>query len=96
MSKVINKSTSINIRLDTETRRQLQEFADQLGIPATALAVANIKQMLRSGEVRFAPSLEPTPYLKKLITQAEHDLETDTGITTLRSKADIDEFFSSL
>ncbi len=96
MSKIMNRSTSINIRLDTETRQKLQKFADHLGIPATTLAAANIKQMLRVGEVRFTPSIEPTPYLKKLIIGAERDLQTNTGITTIRNKADLDSFFDSL
>jgi hypothetical protein len=96
MSKVINKTTSMNIRLDVETRQKLQQFADHLGIPATTLAAANIKQMLRTGEVRLSPSLEPTPYLRKLIKVAESDYKAGKDITTIGNATELDAFFDSL
>jgi antitoxin component of RelBE/YafQ-DinJ toxin-antitoxin module len=80
MSKTIAKTTSMNIRLDENTRRELQKFADKLGIPATTLAAANIKQMLRSGEIHLTTTLEPTPYLEKIIKEAEADYKAGRNI----------------
>jgi DNA-damage-inducible protein J len=74
MSKITTKTTSMNVRLDNGTRQQLQALADDLGIPATSLVVANIKQMLRSGEVRLTTTLEPTPYLEDIMRQADKDI----------------------
>jgi|GEM_PF-759434 hypothetical protein len=75
MTKVATKTTTMNLRLDVETRQQLQSYADNLGIPATTLVVANIKQLLKSDEVRFTRTLEPTPYLVKIMEQTEADIK---------------------
>lgn len=75
MTKVTTKSTTMNLRLDNTTRRELQTFADKLGIPATTVVVANIKQMLRDGELRLEPTLEPTPYLVKIMEKTEADIK---------------------
>jgi DNA-damage-inducible protein J len=74
MSKTTIKTTSMNVRLDVGTRQQLQALADDLGIPATSLVVANIKQMLRSGEVRLTTTLEPTPYLEEIMRRTDKDI----------------------
>lgn len=74
MSKTTTKTTSMNVRLDVSTRQQLQALANDLGIPATSMVVANIKQMLRSGEVRLTTTLEPTPYLEDIMRQADNNL----------------------
>lgn len=94
MSKATTKTTSINIRLDEETRRKLQTFADKLGIPATTLAAANIKQMLRTGEVRLTTTLEPTPYLEKIMRQVDADIKTGKNIS--KAYDSVDDFFSDL
>src|SRR6266536_355657 len=81
MTRITTKSTSMNIRLDEKTRRELQVFADKVGIPATTLAAATIKQMLRTGEVRLTTTLEPTPYLRKIINEAEADYAAGRNIS---------------
>lgn len=96
MSKSVTKTTSMNIRLDNETRRKLQLFADQMGVPATTLAAANIKQMLRSGEVRLTAELTPTPHLKKLIREAEADYAANKNIITISDEVELKSFFDSL
>jgi len=84
----------MNIRLDEETRYKLQIFADKLGIPATTLAAANIKQMLRAGEVRLTTTLEPTPHLEKIMRQADVDIKAGKNISKAYDNAD--DFFSDL
>jgi antitoxin component of RelBE/YafQ-DinJ toxin-antitoxin module len=81
MSKTTTRTTSMNIRLDEDTRRELQEFADRIGIPATTLAAANIKQMLRSGEVRLTTTLDPTPYLEKLMRETDKDIKAGKNLS---------------
>jgi len=84
----------MNIRLDEDTRRRLQTFADKLGIPATTLAAANIKQMLRAGEVRFTTALEPTPYLEKIMREADADIKAGRNLS--KAYDNVDDFFSDL
>ena len=94
MSKTTTKTTSMNDRLDTATRQQLQALADDLGIPATSLVVANIKQMLRSGEVRLTATLEPTPYLEDIMRQADKDIATGKNLSKVYNN--VDDFFADL
>ena len=65
------KTSILNIKTDPETKEQLKAFATNLGLPVSALLNAQIKQMLRTGKVEFEKTLEPTPYLEKLIKEAE-------------------------
>lgn len=46
--------------MDKETRKKLQEFAGQIGLPATSLVNVSIKQMLRDQQVTFGRTIEPT------------------------------------
>lgn len=71
----------MNIRMDEQTRQQLQAFAAQLGMPATSLVNATIKQMLRAQKVTFSTALEPTPYLRKIIEEAEADYKAGKNIS---------------
>ena len=86
----------MNIRMDEDTRRKLKDFSSQIGIPATSLVNASIKQMLRSHQATFTTDLEPTPYLEKLIKEAEADYRAGRGITTINNKVELEAFFDSL
>lgn len=77
----MSKNITMNIRLDEDTRRELRDFAAEIGIPATTLVNASIKQMLRTREVTFRAALEPTPSLEEAIREAELDYETKSNIT---------------
>ena len=66
--------------MDEKTRRELKDFATQIGIPASSLVNAGIRQMLRSREVTFTTALEPTPYLQKIIKEAEADYKAGRNI----------------
>jgi len=84
----------MNIRFDEDTRRELQIFADGLGIPATTLVSASIKQMLRVGEVRFTANLEPTPYLENIMREVDADIAVEKNLSPAFTSAD--DFFGDL
>ena len=95
MTKITTKTTSMNIRLDVDTRQKLQAFADELGIPASSLVTANIRAMLRKGEILLS-TLEPTPYLEKAVKEAEADYDAGENITTTTTDGETLEFLRSL
>lgn len=76
----MSKNTAMNIRMDESTRRELNNFASELGVPANSLVNATIKQMLRTRSVTFS-TLEPTPYLEKIIKEAEADYKAGKNIS---------------
>jgi antitoxin component of RelBE/YafQ-DinJ toxin-antitoxin module len=92
----MNKTITMNIRMDEDTRRKLKDFSGQIGIPATSLVNACIKQMLRSRQATFTTDLEPTPYLEKLIKEAEADYKARRNITIIKNKTELEAFFDSL
>lgn len=83
----------LNIKTDPETKQQLKAFAAQMGIPVSSLLNAQIKQMLRTGEVRLTAALEPTPYLKKLIREADDDIKNGRTYGPFDS---VDKMFDAL
>lgn len=88
--------TILNIKTDPQTKRQIQDFAAELGVPVSVILNAQIKQMLRDRKVVLSTELEPTPYLVKIMEQVEHDLSSGRNITHTRSKREAIEHLSSL
>jgi len=84
----MNKTTTMNIRMDEATRRELQDFAEQIGIAATSLVNASIRQMLRTREVTFNTGFEPTPYLEKILGESDRDIKAGKNISPAFDSAD--------
>lgn len=80
------KTTMMNIRIDEDTRRELREFATEIGMPAASLVNACIKQMLRSREVTFSTALSPTPHLAEMIATAEADYKAKRNISVTETE----------
>ena len=76
----MSKTSTINIRVDERTHQELKKFAEHIGIPASSLVNASIRQMLRTREVAFSTSLKPTAYLQNIIEEAEADYTEDRNI----------------
>ena len=84
----------MNIRMDKETRQALKDFAIQIGIPATSLVNASIRQMLRTRQVTFGTDLEPTPYLEKLLGEVDRDIKAGDNLSPVFES--VDEMFKHL
>lgn len=64
-------NATINIKVDPETKQQVQEFAAELGLPVSAIINAQLKQMLRDRKIELSTALKPTPYLTTIMEQVE-------------------------
>lgn len=89
-------TTTLNVKIDVETKRMLKQFADELGVPVSSLVNGTIKQMLRDRKVTFSTALEPTPYLEKIMREADEDLKTGKNITSFDSHEKALEHLRSL
>lgn len=96
MYNVHMSKTIINIKTDAKTKRELKQFAAELGMPMTAIINAQIKQMLRSRTVTLTTDLQPTPYLEKIIEEAEADYSAGKNITHVTSEAELEAYLTSL
>ena len=92
----MSKTITMNIRMDEDTRQKLKEFAGQVGIPATSLVNASIKQMLRNQQVTLSTALEPTPYLEKIIREAEADFKAGKNINRTKSRVELETYLNSI
>jgi addiction module RelB/DinJ family antitoxin len=86
----------LSIKTDEQTKKELQAFAKELGLTSTALVNALIKQSLRTKHVELSTSLEPTPYLQKLIKEAEADYAAGRNITTVNTREELEDYLNSL
>ena len=60
----------LSIRTDDKTKKEIADFASSVGLSVSAFATVILKQAVREGRVVLTPTLEPTPYLEKIMRQA--------------------------
>ena len=89
-------TATLNIKTDPATKQQLKEFAAHVGLPVSALMNAQIKQMLRKGKVEFDTGPTPTPYLQKIIKEAEADYKAGRNITRVNNRKELEDYLNSL
>jgi addiction module RelB/DinJ family antitoxin len=66
--------TAINIKVDKKVKESSQKLAEELGLSLSAVINASLKQFVRTKEVSFSISRKMTPYLERVIAEAEKDL----------------------
>jgi addiction module RelB/DinJ family antitoxin len=71
----------LSVRTDDETKQQITDFAASVGLSVSAFVTVVLKQAVREGRVVLAPTLEPTPYLEKIMRKAEADLKIGRNIS---------------
>jgi antitoxin component of RelBE/YafQ-DinJ toxin-antitoxin module len=79
-------NTLLSIKTDEQTKSDLQAFAAELGISSTAFVNMVVRQALRDRRIVLSTELEPTPYLEKIMGDAEIDYKADKDITHTKGK----------
>jgi antitoxin component of RelBE/YafQ-DinJ toxin-antitoxin module len=77
---------TLTIRTDNATKQAIADFAASLGLSTSAFITAATLQAIRDGQLTLSPVLEPTPYLEKIMREADEDLKHDRNITHTNSK----------
>lgn len=88
--------TTLTIRTDNATKQTITNFASSLGLSASAFITAATLQAVREGQLTLSPVLEPTPYLDKIMLEAEEDIKNDRNITHTNSKEEAVSHLKSL
>lgn len=81
------KTSMITIKVDPKTKTAIQEVAEDLGLSLSALTNAFYKQVARERHVEFSVGLSPTPYLEKILEDAEEDFRTGKNLSPVFSNA---------
>ncbi len=66
--------TQTSIKIDPKTKKEATRLAEELGLSLSSVINASLKQFVRNRELVVADSLTPTPYLEKVLREAENDL----------------------
>ena len=67
--------TMITLKADTVIKRQAQELAENMGLTLSSLLNAFLHQFVAKRSFDLSVDLEPSPYLEKIIEQAEKDIK---------------------
>lgn len=89
-------STALTIRTEPSTKKMIADFAASVGLSTSAFATAILLQAVREQRVLLTPSLEPTPYLQKLMKDAKADRKANRNFIAVNNKAELDNFFKEL
>ena len=82
----IMNNVLLSIKTDENTKRELKDFAAELGVSSTALVNLVIKQALRDKRIVLSTELKPTPYLEQVMRDADVDHKVDRNITHTNTK----------
>ncbi len=85
---------TVTIRTDIKTKQAIANFAASLGLSTSAFITAVTLQAVREQRVVLTPTLEPTPYLKKIMRTADADLKAGRNVSKAYDNAD--DFFRDL
>jgi len=86
----------ISIRTDDKTKKEVTEFANSVGLSVSAFVTVILKQAVKEGRVVLSPSLEPTPYLEKIMREALADFKAGKNITETTNKTELTSYIDSL
>jgi antitoxin component of RelBE/YafQ-DinJ toxin-antitoxin module len=90
----MSNTTALTIRTDPKTKKAIADFANSIGLSTSAFATAILLQAVREGRVVLTPTLEPTPYLEKVMREVDGDIKAGKNIS--KSYDNVDDFFSDL
>ncbi|MCL4357380.1 type II toxin-antitoxin system RelB/DinJ family antitoxin [Patescibacteria group bacterium] len=93
---IIMSDTLLSIRTDSQTKREVTEFANSVGLSVSAFVTVILKQAVKEGRVVLTPKLEPTPYLEKIMKEALADYRDGKNITRTTNKAELKKYLDTL
>ena len=93
----MSDTTTINAKIDPELKKRAQETADELGLPLSAVIRAQLEKFVREKRVEFSAGLEPNEKTKKMLREAERDLENGENVSgPFETAEEMDEWLDSL
>jgi addiction module RelB/DinJ family antitoxin len=89
--------TMINIKADTEVKKNAQKIAADLGLPLSGVINAFLKDFIRSRSISFSTIPKMTPALETLLRGVEKDLENKINMSpTLTSTKEVISYLDNL
>lgn len=76
-----NKKTVINFKIDKATKEEATELAERMGISLSAVMHSFLRHFIQTQELHITAAPRMTPYLEKIIGQAEADWKAGKNIS---------------
>lgn len=76
----------LSVRTDDQTKKEVSDFAASVGLSVSAFVTVILKQAVKEGRVVLSPTLEPTPYLEKIMREARADYKAGRNLTKTTTK----------
>jgi len=86
----------LSIRTDDKTKKEIADFAASVGLSVSAFVTVILKQAVKKGRVVLSPTLEPTPYLEKIMREAKADYKIGRNITRTTNKVELEAYLDTL
>ena len=86
---------SLTIKLDNETKKEFNEFCEEIGINMTTAINMFIKKVVREQRIPFDLSLNKKPNIETLQALQESE-DILNGIKKVKSYNSVDELFKDL
>ena len=88
--RYMKTKTILNIKTEKELKEAAQETAKDIGIPLGTAINAFLKQFVRDREITLsANSHTPTPYLQKIIMEAEEEYKRGEAVGPFNTAEDM-------
>ena len=65
--------TQVNIKIDTDVKKEAQARAKELGLSLSSVVNASLKQFSKTGELHLSTQYRMTPYLEKIVKEAPEE-----------------------
>lgn len=93
--------TVLSIRIDSSTKKAVDDFATSIGLSVSAFVTVTLKQALQQNQVTLTPakklpSLKPTPYLEKIMRESKAEYLAGKNVTTVNNNEELEAYFNSL
>ena len=86
----------MSIRTDDKTKKEIADFAASVGLSVSAFVTVILRQAVKEGRVVLSPTLEPTPYLEKVMREAKADYKAGKNITRTTNKRELETYLNTL
>jgi addiction module RelB/DinJ family antitoxin len=73
--------TPLTIKIDSDVKHQAQKLAKGLGLSLSSIIENQLRKVVEERRVVFEEVIRPTPYLQKIIDEAEADHKASRNIS---------------
>ena len=95
MNTQTNTKTVLNIKIDKKPKEEAQKLAKSLGLNLSQIANASYRQFVRNREFTFTDGYTMTPYLEKVIEEAQAEYDRGESIGPFHTAGEAIKYLNS-